>query len=111
MRAYAHNSNISNLRFKTLSLLRWISYRYIDRKALRTQINKVIDNAIYWFGLQDIYIYKQKNRLLSQATDFQKLTLYQSFTYYIYKSILFIRVNKKQEVFISSVVISTMRKS
>lgn len=74
MRAYAHNSNISNLRFKTLSLLRWISYSDIDRKALRSEINMVIDNAIYWFGLQDIY--KQKNRLLSQATDFQKLTFY-----------------------------------
>ena len=46
MRAYAHNSNISNLRFKTLSLLRWIVYRYIDRKALRTQINRVIDNSL-----------------------------------------------------------------
>ena len=73
MRAYAHNSNISNLLFKTLSLLRWISYRDIDRKAIRSEINRVIDNAIYWFGLQDIYINK-KNRLLSQATDFQKLT-------------------------------------
>ena len=59
MRAYAHNSNISNLRFKTLSLLRWISYRDIDRKAIRSEINRVIDNAIYWFGLQDIYINKK----------------------------------------------------
>ena len=89
MRAYAHNSNISNLRFKTLSLLRWISYRDIDRKAIRSEINRVIDNAIYWFGLQDIYIYKQKNRLLSQATDFQKLTLYQYFTYYIYINLFY----------------------
>ena len=46
MRAYAHNSNISNLRFKTLSLLRWISYRDMQRKALRTQINRVIDNSL-----------------------------------------------------------------
>ena len=49
---------ISNLRFKTLSLLRWISYRDIDRKALRSEINRVIDNTIYWFGY--CVIYKQK---------------------------------------------------
>ena len=63
MRAYAHNSNILNLRFKTLSLLRWISYRDIDRKAIRSEINRVIDNAIYWFGLQDIYIYIYKQKI------------------------------------------------
>ena len=40
----------------------------IDRKAIRSEINRVIDNAIYWFGY--CVIYKQKNRLLSQATDF-----------------------------------------
>ena len=86
MRAYAHNSNISNLRFKTLSLLRWISYRDIDRKAIRSEINRVIDNAIYWFGLQDIYINKKIGYFPKQPI-FEKTNI---FTYYIYKSILFV---------------------
>ena len=73
MRAYAHNSNISNLRFKTLSLLRWISYRDIQRKALRSEINRVIDNAIYWFGLQDIY--KQKKSATFPSNRFSKTNI------------------------------------
>ena len=70
MRAYAHNSNISNLRFKTLSLLRWISYRDIDRKAIRSEINRVIDNAIYWFGY--CVIYKQKKSATFPSNRFLK---------------------------------------
>ena len=77
---------ISNLRFKTLSLLRWISYRDIDRKAIRTQINRVIDNAIYWFGY--CVIYKQKKiGYFPKQPIFEKTNI---FTYYIYKSILFV---------------------
>ena len=70
MRAYAHNSNISNLRFKTLSLLRWISYRDIDRNALRSEINRVIDNTIYWFGY--CVIYKQKKSATFPSNRFSK---------------------------------------
>ena len=73
MRAYAHNSNISNLRFKTLSLLRWISYRDIDRNALRSEMNRVIDNTIYWFGY--CVIYKQKKiGYFPKQPIFKKLT-------------------------------------
>ena len=73
MRAYAHNSNISNLRFKPLSLLMWISYREKKRNALRTQINRVIDNAIYWFGY--CVIYKQKKiGYFPKQPIFKKLT-------------------------------------
>ena len=61
---------ISNLRFKTLSLLRWISYRDIDRKALRSEINRVIDNTIYWFGY--CVIYKQKKSATFTSNRFLK---------------------------------------
>ena len=63
-------NNAPNFRFKTLSLLRWISYRDIDRKAIRSEINRVIDNAIYWFGY--CVIYKQKKSATFPSNRFLK---------------------------------------
>ena len=72
---------ISNFRFKPLSLLRWINYRDIDRKALRSEINRVIDNAIYWFGY--CVIYKQKKiGYFPKQPIFEKTNII-PFTYYI----------------------------
>ena len=56
------------MRFKTLSMLMWINYRDIDKKVLRTQINRVIDNAIYWFGY--CVIYKQKKSATLESNRF-----------------------------------------
>ena len=42
----------------------------MQRKALRTQINRVIDNAIYWFGY--CVIYKQKKSATFPSNRFLK---------------------------------------
>ena len=42
----------------------------IDRKAIRSEINRVIDNAIYWFGY--CVIYKQKKSATFPSNRFLK---------------------------------------
>ena len=61
----------------------------IDRKAIRSEINRVIDNAIYWFGY--CVIYKQKKIGYFPKQPIFKKLIYNEKLFYSFESM----TNKK----------------